>query len=234
MVINQLSPFPRVLYNGKFGLFILTWNNTKFANIVILRNSIFLTAYFSHRLTMKHQCVCLEKEGSCHLTTFILEISLFTQLLNLSDPIEISPSAGSESSTELTEIFWPMETGCIPHPNYRCKTINHLNHTSTSWHVQNTKEEQHSQRRMPVLIKGFPQGRENKEQSSSGQTVFNTLLQCMVTSKQESFKDKVLKLVCFISRKYHHLESHVQSLSKSPSQVSCSVSQKGHRSPDRF
>lgn len=132
---------PEFSYNGKFGLFILTWNNKKPANVVILRNSIFPTAYFSHGLTMKHQRVCLEKEGSCHLNTFILEISLFTQLLNLSDPFETSPWAGSESSSELTEIFWPVEDRCIPHPNYRSKTTNHLNHTSTSWHVQNTKEE---------------------------------------------------------------------------------------------
>lgn len=90
---------------------------------------------------MKHQCFCLEKEGSCHLKTFILEISLFTQLLNLSDPVEISPSAGSESGSELTETFWPMEAGCIPHPSYQSKTTNHLNHASTSWQVQNTKEE---------------------------------------------------------------------------------------------
>lgn len=57
---------------------------------------------------------------------------------------------------------------------------------------------------MPVLIKGFPQHGENKEQGSPGQTVFNALLQCMAASKQESLKDKVLKLVCFISRSYNH------------------------------
>lgn len=50
---------------------------------------------------------------------------------------------------------------------------------------------------MPVLIKGFPQCGENKEQGSSGQTVFDSLLQCMVASKQESLKDKALKLVLF-------------------------------------
>lgn len=59
------------------------------------------------------------------------------------------------------------------------------------------------QRRMPVLIKCFPQCRENKEQSSPGQIVFNTLLQCMGASKQESLKDKVLNIVCFISRSHH-------------------------------
>lgn len=72
---------------------------------------------------------------------------------------------------------------------------------------------------MPVLIKGFPQCGENKEQGSPGQTVFDSLLQCMVASKQESLKDKALKLVCFISRSYHH-SGKPQSVSEQVSKSS--------------
>lgn len=86
---------------------------------------------------------------------------------------------------------------------------------------------------MPVLIKGFPQCRENKEQGSSGQTLFDSLLQCMVASKQESWKDKALKLVLKVEATTIQ-ESHIQSLRKSPSQVSGLVSKRGHRRPESF
>lgn len=86
------------------------------------------------------------------------------------------------------------------------------------------------QRGMPVLIKGFPQHSENKEQGSPEQTVFNTLLQYMVATKQESLKDKVLELVYFINRSYNHSRKPC-SVSE---QVAGSVSKRGHRRPDRF
>lgn len=106
MVTNQLSPFLRVLVQWEVWPFYSDLEQHKVCKYCDSEKFHFSNSLF-FSLTMKHQCVCLEKEGSCHLTTFILEISLFTQLLNLRDPIEISPSAGSESSSELTETFWP-------------------------------------------------------------------------------------------------------------------------------
>ena len=61
---------------------------------------------------------------------------------------------------------------------------------------------------MLVLIKGFPwiSLSSNKKQGSPGWTVFNTLLQCAIATKQEPSKDKTLRhlVFCFLRRSYHN------------------------------